>query len=97
MVDTMGRIGVSSLWILGRPYICGGVEYRGIRKSNCPHLGVIVPSVHNNSGLALVCWNNDDVGVIPKGANCTALFEGHVGLGWLAFLSTSAMSVLGVC
>ena len=29
MVDTMGRIGVSSLWILGRPCICGGVEYRG--------------------------------------------------------------------
>ena len=43
MVDTMGRIGVSSLWILGRPYICGGVEYRGIRKSHnlwsrCPWL-----------------------------------------------------------
>ena len=34
MVDTIGRMGVSSLWILGRPYICGGVEYRGIRKSH---------------------------------------------------------------
>ena len=43
MVDTMGLIGVSSLWILGRPYICGGVEYRGVRKSysswsRCPSL-----------------------------------------------------------
>lgn len=47
----------------------------------CPHLGVIVQSDHN-SGLMVVCWDNDDVGIIPKGTDCIALLEGHGGLGW---------------
>ena len=53
---------------------------------NCTHLGVVVHSVHNNSGLALVCWNNDNVGVIPKGTDRTALPVGYVGFGWFGFL-----------
>ena len=34
MVDTMGLMGIPSLCTLGRPYICGGEEYLGVRKSH---------------------------------------------------------------
>ena len=43
MADTIGLMGVPSLCTLGRPYICGGEEYLGVRKSHsfssrCPSL-----------------------------------------------------------
>ena len=31
MAETIGQSGVSSLWILGRPYIWGGLEHCGVR------------------------------------------------------------------
>ena len=37
MADTIGLMGVSSLCTLGRPYICGAEEYRGVGNHRASH------------------------------------------------------------
>ena len=132
MVDTMGRIGVSSLWILGGPYIRGGVEYRGIRKSHnlwsrCPWLrrrlrvSAILFCTFTVGSLGRGrYWSSCRIALIlvsyyvlsittvalPLSAGTMTMLESFLrartalrclkdmlGLGGLAFLSTSAMSV----
>ena len=65
MVDTIDCMGVSLLWNLGRPYICGGVEYRGIRKSH--NLWSRCPLLRRRLRVSAILFSTFTVGSLGRG------------------------------
>ena len=64
MVDTIGHMGQPSLWILGRPYICGAVEFRGVRKSHT--LSSICPALRSCLRLSAILFSILTVGSLRR-------------------------------